>query len=85
MIRSLVVQDVLGVRHIQPYVNKKASIVMNFRAHTRNRAKCPGKRTFYGSKRFAHTEDVPRTFGIVCVCDCLKSEQPPSASAYGWD
>jgi hypothetical protein len=20
----------------------------------------------------------------VCVCDCLKSEQPPSASAYGW-
>ena len=41
MIRSLVVQDVLGVCHIQTYVNKKASVGMNFRTHTRNRAKCP--------------------------------------------
>ncbi len=79
--RDLVgVQDVLGSCHIRTYVHKKTSIVMNFRAHTRNRANCPGKHTFCDSSQhhwedgFTHTEEDDGPHGArnmhICAVGC---------------
>ena len=40
---SLVDQVLIGVCDMQTYVNKKAYIRMNLRAHTRNEARSPEK------------------------------------------
>ena len=46
---SLVVQVLIGVCHIQTYVNKKAYSDMNLCAHTRNEVRSPEKHVFLDS------------------------------------